>query len=85
LRAGDVDMIEAVPTRDGAALARDPSIAVWRGPGSLLLYVTLDVARARAPGVSDLAGRPLDRNPLQMQGSAALCHSPSTARRSGSA
>jgi peptide/nickel transport system substrate-binding protein len=65
LRAGDVDLIEAVPTRDAAALARDPSIAVWRGPGSLLLYVMLDVARARAPGVSDLAGRPLDRNPLQ--------------------
>lgn len=33
LRAGDVDMIDAVPTEDANALARDPALAVFSTPG----------------------------------------------------
>jgi peptide/nickel transport system substrate-binding protein len=65
LRAGDVHLIDAVPARDVATLERDPNIAVARSPGTRLIYVLLDVARDASPGVADLEGRPLARNPLK--------------------
>ncbi|MBW8269843.1 ABC transporter substrate-binding protein [Caldovatus aquaticus] len=64
LRAGDVQLIEAVPARDAASLARDPALALARAPSLRLIYLSLDVARAPSPGVSDAEGRPLARNPL---------------------
>lgn len=65
LRAGDVQLIEIVPPRDVAMLERDPNVAVWRSPGTRLIYVYLDMARDNSPGVADLEGRPLERNPLK--------------------
>jgi len=65
LRAGDVQLIEIVPPRDVAMLERDPNIAVWRSPGTRLIYLSLDVSRDASPGVADLDGRPMDRNPLK--------------------
>ena len=65
LRAGDVQLIEIVPPRDVALLERDPNIAVWRSPGTRLIYVSLDVSRDNSPGVADLEGRPMERNPLK--------------------
>ena len=65
LRAGDVQLIEIVPPRDVAMLERDPNIAVWRSPGTRLIYIPLDVSRDTSPGVLDLEGRPMDRNPLK--------------------
>lgn len=65
LRAGDVQLIEIVPPRDVATLERDPNIAIWRSPGTRLIYVMLDGHRDNSPGVTDLEGRPMDRNPLK--------------------
>jgi peptide/nickel transport system substrate-binding protein len=65
LRAGDVQLIEIVPPRDVATLERDPNVAIWRAPGTRLIYISLDVSRDAAPGITDLEGRPLDRNPLK--------------------
>lgn len=65
LRAGDVQLIEIVPPRDVAMLERDPNVAVWRSPGTRLIYVALDVSRDASPGVADAEGRPMERNPLK--------------------
>lgn len=65
LRAGDVQLIEIVPPRDVPMLERDPNVAIWRSPGTRLIYVSLDVSRDASPGVFDLDGRPMDRNPLR--------------------
>lgn len=65
LRAGDVQLIEIVPPRDVAMLERDPNIAVWRSPGTRLIYISLDVSRDDSPGVADADGRPMARNPLK--------------------
>ncbi len=67
LRAGDVQLIEIVPPRDVAQLERDSNVAIWRAPGTRLIYLALDLTRDVAPGVTDLEGRPLDRNPLKDQ------------------
>jgi peptide/nickel transport system substrate-binding protein len=65
LRAGDVQLIEAVPPRDAAALERDPSLAVARTASVRLVYIALDQGRDASPGLADAEGRPLDRNPLK--------------------
>lgn len=65
LRAGDVHLIELVPPRDMAMLERDASLAVWRSPGTRLIYISLDVSRDASPGVADLDGQPMQRNPLK--------------------
>jgi peptide/nickel transport system substrate-binding protein len=65
LRAGDVQLIEIVPPRDVAMLERDPNVAVWRSPGTRLIYVSLDLSRDVSPGIADVNGRPMDRNPLK--------------------
>ena len=65
LRAGDVQLIEIVPPRDVAMLERDPNVAIWRSPGTRLIYISLDVGRDNSPGVADLEGRPMERNPLK--------------------
>ena len=65
LRAGDVQLIEAVPVHDAASLAGDPAVALARAPSLRLIYLALDVARVPSPGVSDADGRRLAaRNPL---------------------
>lgn len=65
LRANDVQLIEIVPPRDLAMLERDSNVAIWRSPGTRLVYVYFDVARDTSPGVADAQGRPMDRNPLR--------------------
>lgn len=65
LRAGDVEMIDVVPTEDANALARDPSLSVFSTPGVRNIYLYLDQKRDVTPGVADAQGRPMDRNPLK--------------------
>jgi peptide/nickel transport system substrate-binding protein len=65
LRAGDVQLIEAVPPRDAAALERDPNLAVARTASVRLVYIAFDQGRDASPGLADAEGRPLDRNPLK--------------------
>ena len=64
LRAGDVDAIDNVPTRDVALIRTLPGITVQSRTGQRLIYLYLDVSRQRTPHITDLAGRAID-NPLR--------------------
>ncbi|RVT99525.1 ABC transporter substrate-binding protein [Rhodovarius crocodyli] len=64
LRAGDLDAIDNVPTRDVAAMRQVPGITVQTKVGQRLIYLYLDVARERSPFVTDLRGNPIP-NPLR--------------------
>jgi peptide/nickel transport system substrate-binding protein len=65
LRAGTVDLIEAVPPRDTPVLAARPDLRVASVAGARLMYVALRQGDEPPADVSDLSGRPLSRNPLQ--------------------
>ncbi len=65
LKAGDVDVIDAVPTRDVATLEQDPNVSVASRDSLRLVFLYLDVGRERSPFVTDLAGNPLQTNPLR--------------------
>ena len=64
LRAGDVDAIDNVPTRDVAQLRGLPGITVQSRIGQRLIYLYVDVGRERSPHVTDLRGNPIS-NPLR--------------------
>jgi peptide/nickel transport system substrate-binding protein len=65
LKAGDVDLIDQVPTRDVADLARAPRVQVFSTPSLRNIYLYLDLWREQTPFVSDNQGRPLPGNPLR--------------------
>jgi peptide/nickel transport system substrate-binding protein len=64
LRAGDVQLIDQVPTDEVASLQRDQNLAVFSTAGVRNIYLYVDQARERTPGVTDNAGNPID-NPLR--------------------
>ncbi len=64
LRAGDVDVIDQVPTGDIALLQRDPALAVVSTPGVRNIYLFADQGRETTPGITDLAGNAIP-NPLR--------------------
>ncbi len=63
--AGDVDMINFVPSVDIEKLKKTPSLSVVTEVGSRLFYMMPDVGREKSPFVTDKAGNPLAKNPLQ--------------------
>ena len=63
--AGDVQVIEAVPTTDIARLRQDNRIALFRSVADRLIYVHIDSNRDVSPYVTDRDGNPLERNPLR--------------------
>ncbi|TCZ55229.1 ABC transporter substrate-binding protein [Roseicella aquatilis] len=65
MQSGDVDAIDAVPTRDVARLERDPKLNVASRPGLRLIYLYVDASRPQSPHVTDKAGNPLPANPLR--------------------
>ncbi|WPB83480.1 ABC transporter substrate-binding protein [Sediminicoccus rosea] len=65
LKAGDVDLIDQVPTRDVADLARDGRLTVFSTPSLRNIYLYLDGWREQTPHVTDHQGRPLPSNPLR--------------------
>jgi peptide/nickel transport system substrate-binding protein len=65
LLAGDIQVIENVPTSDAAQLKKDKRLAVYRTVADRLIYLHLDGSRDVSPFVTDKAGKPLDRNPLK--------------------
>lgn len=65
LMAGDVALIDQVPTRDAANLGRDARVAVFAKPGVRNIYLHVDHAREETPFVTDAEGRRLARNPLR--------------------
>ena len=65
LLAGDVDLIDQVPSSDLARLRRDPRVAIHEIQGLRLLYLIPDYSRAENPlWVTDNDGKPLTRNPF---------------------
>jgi peptide/nickel transport system substrate-binding protein len=65
LRAGDVDVIDAVSTRDVDALRANPAIAIASRPALRNIYLYLDHRRDDTPGVSGPNGERLPRSPLR--------------------
>ena len=65
LLAGDVDMIDNVPTVDIARLKQDSNVALSSGISNRVIYLHLDQFRDKSPFVTDKAGNPMDKNPLR--------------------
>jgi peptide/nickel transport system substrate-binding protein len=66
LLAGDVDVIDQVPSTDLARLRANPRISLSEIQGLRLIYMVPDYSRTENPVfVTDNDGRPLPRNPFQ--------------------
>jgi peptide/nickel transport system substrate-binding protein len=66
LLAGDVELIDQVPTSDLTKLRQDQRIALSEATGLRIIFLGLDHMRAEAsPFVTDNDGRPIPRNPLR--------------------
>src|SRR5689334_23205076 len=65
LLAGDVQVIEAVPTADIGKLKQDKRIAMFRTVVDRLIYLHLDSNRDASPFVTGKDGNALNRNPLK--------------------
>lgn len=65
LLAGDVDLIEAVPPADLARLKTDARVQLAQHTTWRTLFWQLDQFRDVSPFVTDLKGKPLERNPLK--------------------
>ena len=65
LLAGDVQVIENVPTSDVAKLKQDKKLSIFRQTSDRLMYVHLDSDRNVTPTVTAKDGKPLDKNPLK--------------------
>ena len=65
LLAGDVDVIDQVPPADAKALSANPRASLFSIAATRLVYLALDASRPVSPFVTDAAGTPMERNPLQ--------------------
>ncbi|MBR0648895.1 ABC transporter substrate-binding protein [Roseomonas terrae] len=65
LIAGDVDLIDQVPSSDLERLRRETRVALHQIQGLRMIYLQADFTRtANVPGVTDNAGQPLPANPF---------------------
>ncbi|MES2831043.1 MAG: ABC transporter substrate-binding protein [Pseudomonadota bacterium] len=65
LLAGDVDVIESVPTADIAHLKRNPAFALAQTVSWRTIFWTLDQTDRPSPFITDASGRALTKNPLR--------------------
>ncbi len=65
LLAGDVDMIDNVPTSDVAQLKKNPKVSLSSGISNRVIYLHMDQFRDESPFVTDKNGKPLKKNPLK--------------------
>lgn len=65
LLAGDVQIIENVPTADVARLRGNKQLTMYKTISDRLIYLHLDSARDASPFVTDKAGAPMAKNPLK--------------------
>ena len=66
LLAGDVRMIEGVPTSDIERLSKDARVTLASAVSNRIIYLHMDSGRERnSPFVTDLAGKPLEANPFR--------------------
>ncbi|ONG54796.1 ABC transporter substrate-binding protein, partial [Pseudoroseomonas deserti] len=64
--AGDVDVIDQVPSNDLARLKREPRLSVFEIAGVRLIYLQADFSRSGAvPTVTTHDGKPIEKNPFQ--------------------
>jgi peptide/nickel transport system substrate-binding protein len=65
LLAGDVQIIEAVPTQDFAKLKANGNFSVFTTASNRMIFFHLDSARDKTPFAFDAAGKPLEKNPFK--------------------
>ena len=65
LLAGDVDVIEAVPTADIASLKKNPAFTLAQTVSWRTIFWTMDQTEHASPFITDAAGKPLAKNPLR--------------------
>jgi peptide/nickel transport system substrate-binding protein len=65
LLAGDVDVIEVVPTADVARIRQDQRLTVASGLSARVIYFHMDQFRDNSPFIRDTNGQPMNRNPLK--------------------
>jgi peptide/nickel transport system substrate-binding protein len=65
LLAGDVHLIENVPTTDIQKVKASPNLAVFATVSNRIIYLHLDSNRDQPPFVLDKAGKPLGKNPIK--------------------
>ena len=66
LLAGDVQMIEAVPTADIGHLKKDARVTLASTVSNRVIYLHMDSGReSKSPFVTDAAGKPMEANPLR--------------------
>ena len=65
LLAGDVDIIEGVPAADRSRLAGRSDIVLHECDATRIIYIHMDSARDVSPGITDVNGAKIDRNPLR--------------------
>jgi peptide/nickel transport system substrate-binding protein len=63
--AGDVDVIDQVPSSDLARLRRDSRIALSEVQGVRLIYISPDARDGSVPFITDNDGKPLAQNPFR--------------------
>jgi peptide/nickel transport system substrate-binding protein len=65
LLAGDVDMIDNVPTTDVERLKKNRKVRLSSGISNRVIYLHMDQYRDNSPFVTDRDGKPLAKNPLK--------------------
>ena len=66
LLAGDVQMIESVPTADIPTLAKDKRVTLASRVSNRVIYLHMDSGREKnSPFVTDASGKPMEANPLR--------------------
>ena len=66
LLAGDVDVIEGVPTTDISRLKKEPKLSLSSGISNRVIYLHLDHFRDDSPFIKATDGGPI-KNPLRNQ------------------
>ena len=65
LLSGDVEAIEQPPTADLPRIKADPKFTVTSKISHRVIYFNFDHLQRSSPFITDKAGKPLDKNPLQ--------------------
>lgn len=65
LLAGDVDMIENIPTTDAARLKTNPQFSLVQKVSWRTIFFTMDQSRDQVPGLTSKDGKPLAKNPFK--------------------
>ena len=65
LLAGDVDLIDFVPTADIEKLKKNPKLTMDRSVSNRVIYLHIDSNRDVSPFVTDINGQAMTKNPLK--------------------